>query len=737
MGKLYRNYSQVVLRTPLLNFEFIEEYFQKKNLSYEFFDDLKKNNIVKQALFLASPSFSEELYNNYEKSSLEYKKSMNITLIKYLLRMTTRCTPFGLFAGFTLCSFGDKSDIRLESINNYKIHTRFDMNYLVALSQDLLRNTSIRYKIKYFPNTSISIIDNKIRYVEYKYIKSERTHDIVCVDNSVYLEKILTCAENGSNIKNLCNSIVDQDILYETAEEFVNELIDIQLLVSEIEPSITGDEYIHKLIKTIKDIANVKDIVDILHFAQKSIDVIDSKKLGSSVNEYFNISDHLKKLKTEFKINYLFQTDMYKPLKSGILDKKISENILEGIEFLSKLTYITNESNLRIFKERFERKYGDNEVCILEALDPEFGIGFLKPTGYEDYSPLLSNLSLNHIEHFNGKIVWNKYIELIDTKIIEAIKSNNTVIELTDIDVNGYDSNTNKLAPSFSAIIRIIGKNDIGESKLYISGVGTSSAANLLSRFCHTDKTTNQFVKELKQNEEKILKGNIVAEIIHLPQARVGNVLLHPQFHEYEIPYLACSNAEIEHQIRLSDIFLSIQGTKIIMRSKRLNKRIIPRLSNAHNYLYNAQPIYQFLCEMQFEDIIGSVGLPLSNAIDRYGHIPRIEYKNIILHFAEWKIKKKDIENFSKIKNENELLENVRKWRVKKNIPQFVTLEEGDNALFINFENIFSIEILLSSIKGNEFIISEFLFDEKNAIVTSEQGCYLNEFIISYFRESI
>jgi lantibiotic biosynthesis protein len=173
------------------------------------------------------------------------------------------------------------------------------------------------------------------------------------------------------------------------------------------------------------------------------------------------------------------------------------------------------------------------------------------------------------------------------------------------------------------------------------------------------------------------------------------------------------------------------------MRSKRLNKRIIPRLSNAHNYLYNAQPIYQFLCEMQFEDIIGSVGLPLSNAIDRYGHIPRIEYKNIILHFAEWKIKKKDIENFSKIKNENELLENVRKWRVKKNIPQFVTLEEGDNALFINFENIFSIEILLSSIKGNEFIISEFLFDEKNAIVTSEQGCYLNEFIISYFRESI
>jgi lantibiotic biosynthesis protein len=176
MGKLYRNYSQVVLRTPLLNFEFIEEYFQKKNLSYEFFDDLKKNNIVKQALFLASPSFSEELYNNYEKSSLEYKKSMNITLIKYLLRMTTRCTPFGLFAGFTLCSFGDKSDIRLESINNYKIHTRFDMNYLVALSQDLLRNTSIRYKIKYFPNTSISIIDNKIRYVEYKYIKSERKY---------------------------------------------------------------------------------------------------------------------------------------------------------------------------------------------------------------------------------------------------------------------------------------------------------------------------------------------------------------------------------------------------------------------------------------------------------------------------------------------------------------------------------------------------------------------------------
>ena len=738
-NKKYEVFDYFIFRSPALPYSFLNKFIKDNSVEDVFFDNILENNIVKEALFLASPGLLEELQRLSKNDGKDenYLHELRISLAKYMLRMASRCTPFGLFAGFSLGEFGENTAIILKGIDEYSSHTRFDMNYLVALSQDLIKNEVIKKSIRYFPNSSLNRVRNKIRYVEYKYVKTERTHNIVSVDNSEYLEKILKTAEKGACIKELGELITDEEIFYETAEAFVNELIDSQLLISEIEPSITGDEYLHQLLDILRNITGIEDIINTLKSAHKCIEEIDNAKLGDSADKYIPLSEMIKPLGTEFKINYLFQTDMYKPCISSILSKKTAEDVLCGVDFLSKLTFEPSETNLSKFVERFEKKYGEKEVCILEALDPESGIGFLQSSGSEDSSPLLEKLPVRMYSQTSDRIYWNKTIALLDKKIFGALSANESAIELSDEDVKNLDSKLEKLAPTFCVVAKITGKNDKGEDQIFISSAGGSSSAYLLGRFCHADKETDDFVKMMVKKEEEILKDFIVAEIVHLPQARVGNVLLHPQFHEYEIPYLARSNSDSDHQIQLDDIFLSLYGKKLIMRSKKLNKIIIPRLSNAHNFSFNAQPIYQFLCEMQYQDIIRGVNLPLGNAIERYGHIPRIVYKNIILHLAEWKVKKKEVESFSKIKNCKELINQVTEWRKKRRIPKLVMLEEGDNTLLINLENSFCINMLLSSLKGDEFKIKEFLFDEKTANVRSHEGAFLNEFVISYFRNGI
>lgn len=735
----YSAFQKFVFRSPTFPFSAIDQFTKAEDMNPGYFEKILENNTVREALFLASPSLLEELkrIKDIKNKDIKYLEDLQMSLAKYLLRMASRCTPFGLFAGFSLGEFSEKSDIKLKEMSEYRSHTRFDMNYLVALSINLIKNPEIRNSVKYFPNSSINRIDSKIRYVEYKYIKAERTHNIVSVDNSDYLEKILKLSVKGANIRELSNIITDQDISYETAEAFVNELIDSQLLISEIEPSITGDEYLYQLLEKLQNIPGIDKIVEILNSAQRSIEEIDRLTLGSSIEKYLPLSEHIKPLGTEFKINFLFQTDLFKPAANGELNERISAEILEGIDVLSKLTFEPSESNFTKFVERFEKKYGENEVCILNALDPESGIGFLPPSGGEDSSPLLEKLQLRYQSLGDDKIYWNKNIAMIDKKILNALHNDEDIINLTDDDLKGYESKLNKLPPTFSAVVKIAGKNKDGEDQVFINSAGGSSAANLIGRFCHADDETKQFVRDLKSKEEEILKDYVVAEIVHLPQARVGNVLLHPQFHKYEIPYLARSNSDVEHQICLDDIFLSVYGKKIIMRSKRLNKKIVPRLSNAHNFSFNAQPVYQFLCEMQYQDVMRGVGLPLSNALDRYGYIPRIVYKNIILHLAKWRIKNKEIEPFSKIKDQKELLRKVAEWRFKRKIPKLVSLEEGDNKLIINLENLFCVKLLLSSLKGNEFTISEFLFDEESAVVKSNEGAFVNEFVISYYRNDL
>ncbi|MDD4204555.1 MAG: lantibiotic dehydratase family protein, partial [Candidatus Delongbacteria bacterium] len=414
--KIYEVFDDFIFRSPVYPYNFLNKFIKESTVEDVYFYNILENDIVKEALFLASPGLLEELQrlSKGAKKDETYLEELRISLAKYLLRMASRCTPFGLFAGFSLGKFGENTDIELKRIDEYRSHTRFDMNYLVALSQDLIKNEAIKKSIRYFPNSSLNRIRNKIRYVEYKYVKTERTHNIVSVDNSEYLERVLKTAEKGASIKELGESITDEEISYETAEDFVNELIDSQLLISEIEPSITGDEYLHQLLEILNNIPGIEDVINILRSAQKCIEEIDSAKLGISADKYIPLSEMIKPLGTEFKINYLFQTDMYKPCESSTLSEKTAKEILEGIDFLSKLTFEPTETNLSKFIERFEKKYGENEVCILEALDPESGIGFLPSSGGEDSSPLLEKLPVRMYSQTSDRIYWNRTIALLD-----------------------------------------------------------------------------------------------------------------------------------------------------------------------------------------------------------------------------------------------------------------------------------------------------------------------------------
>lgn len=79
--------------------------------------------------------------------------------------------------------------------------------------------------------------------------------------------------------------------------------------------------------------------------------------------------------------------------------------------------------------------------------------------------------------------------------------------------------------------------------------MGGTSAANLISRFSHLDPSVCQLVKAITQKESELYPDAIVAEIIHLPAARTGNILFRSILREYEIPYLGHSHLAADQQI--------------------------------------------------------------------------------------------------------------------------------------------------------------------------------------------
>ena len=93
-----------------------------------------------------------------------------------------------------------------------------------------------------------------------------------------------------------------------------------------------------------------------------------------------------------------------------------------------------------------------------------------------------------------------------------------------------------------------------------------------------------KLTRTILQREEANQPDCVYAEIVHLPESRIGNILMRPVLRKYEIPYLCGTTLSEEFQIPVTDLLVRIEGDKVVLRSKKLNKQVIPRMTTAHNF---------------------------------------------------------------------------------------------------------------------------------------------------------
>lgn len=114
---------------------------------------------------------------------------------------------------------------------------------------------------------------------------------------------------------------------------------------------------------------------------------------------------------------------------------------------------------------------------------------------------------------------------------------------------------------------------------------------------------------------------------------------------------------------------------------------------------------------------------------------PRVRYKNTILSLASWNIKVVDIKYLFKIADEALLLDEIIRWRTQISLPVYVVMPDGDNELFIDWGDLVSVKSLFMIIKHRDIIsLKEFIFEPENAVVKGENGVYVNECIVAFYK---
>jgi hypothetical protein len=714
----YHFFEEYVVRTPMLSYKSFQEKYYKEEVLDEELKEVYNDPVFQESIYLASPDLYVALRkwidSEKEFSPKEYQR-LNYTFLKYYSRMSTRSTPFGLFSGVKLGKFKDKTaatkNQKLAIIDQIR-DTKLDMHFLVGLANHFVKIPKITDQLLFYPNNSIYKIGNKIRYIEYQQLDGKREHIISSALISDELQSILDFSKPGKTIHQISKILINAEITIEDAKEFVEELINNQILVSELEPNVSGKDFLDTIISILNRIKAKKE-VEILILIKRKLEELD-QEIANSVCKYVEVEELIKSFEIEYEQKYLFQTDLYfKDIFE--LAPSWKRKLKQGISFLNKITFKKNENEFSMFKKAFSERFESQEISLLYVLDPEVGIGYKQNVSIKGMHPYLDDLKIsNSKKQEDLHIKFNPVHKVLNEKLQDALLEDLYKIELTDEDFKDFNENWNDLPDTISFFAEII--TDRNQEKLCLNNSTGSSAGNLLGRFCSEKAEIQRLTKTIADKEEEINSEFILAEIIHLPESRIGNIIRRPTLRQYEIPYLAQSLLPAENQIQVEDLYISLKNDRIVLRSKKLDKEIKPYLTNAHNYRANTLPVYHFLSDLYSQDMKSGLYFSWGGLEHIYTFLPRIEYNDIILSKARWKIAERAISFLeSSILDKKDFLLKIKEWRQKRKIPVWIQWVKFDNTLTINLENYDMAKLFIQTIKREKtIIIEEFLCNEND-----------------------
>ncbi len=684
----------------------------------------KHEVIDRQMLYLASPVLLEEQLKGSEN------EKTTLSLKKYQQRASTRCTPFGLFAGCGTAMWAPQSSIEKQATSR---HTRLDMNVVCEIAALLASHPVIKTQLTYYTNNSLYKVADKYRYVEYTLKNKSRHYQITSIDVAEHISDLLSLTAKGANYGSLISCLLNHTGSSEEAESFVNELIEAQVITTNLYPNVTGTEFYTIILNTLKDIAEntrsaeIENIYRLLAEIDADIKTID-RHFDAEVETYRFIYAKLQQLLQHLTEENLFQADLYYQTDTATVNTTIQSQLSDAISFLDKLYHDYEPENLKKFKENFQNQYEEQELPLLQVLDTASGIGYLRKdtTGI---NPIVDDIYASGEAESVFDIKWSSTSSLLLKKIIHAKVNNLTEIQLTDEDLkNRKETAKTTLPPSMPVFFTVVHNT---RNTVYLKQAGGSSASNLLGRFAHGNSEISGIIDRVTEHEINFHAGKIMAEIVHLPESRVGNILLRPHIHQYEIAYLANSTKEKEQIIDPNDLLISVKNNKIILRSRTHQKEIIPRLTSAHNFSMSTLPVYQFLCDIQSQYYSKSgFSFNWGHLAGEFGFLPRVCYKNTILSPAQWNIGKEKVEEISDCLKQYEQSK-IKAWQNSLHLPDRFLLSDGDNELFVDTSDMLSVKAFASAIKKRDrAVLHESLFDEKDPLITDRNGnSYTNELI--------
>jgi thiopeptide-type bacteriocin biosynthesis protein len=438
---------------------------------------------------------------------------------------------------------------------------------------------------------------------------------------------------------------------------------------------------------------------------------------------HHEIRDQLAQIGAASAPTQPFRTNLSLPRGGVNLARATAGDIERGVRLLARIAPPSAPDDLGTFKVAFVERYGRREVPLVEALDDRIGVGF-GPTRRER-ATLLHGLLPNDPPAPPPPSTRRDAALL--AMIVRAAESGSQEVHLTAADIGALAAESPRSVPASFAVVASLANTTSGPRILFSSCAGPSGLG-ALGRFCHADRELTGLVQCYLKDEAALDPDAVFAEIVHLSGSADINFLARPLLREWEIEWLGRSGAAPDRRLSIADLFVSVRDDQVELRSKRLGRRIVPRLTSAHNWTSSRTlPIYRFLCSLQEQACAGLLHWdwgPLLSA----AFLPRVRWGRVVFSRARWLLTSSELEP-----GEREPWRAVQTIRAKRGLPRWIVAVEDDNELAVDLDNVLSVDSFAQLLRSRGATIVKEMFPAPDELVAQgADGAYTHQLIVPF-----
>ncbi|KIO68335.1 hypothetical protein B4064_0974 [Caldibacillus thermoamylovorans] len=694
--QIFKDIDTFMIRTPVLSVNIYLKFFDQKLTEEEMKEHLLEicnDPFFRQSILAASKSLYNKMLDFCNGKKIKKYDYFLKAIYKYLIRMSTRPTPFGLFAGIDFGEFTEETTSIKFGANKYKKFARPDLEWIMKIVKKLEQE---QYGQLWFKINDSIFFKGERAYLLHSTIKdTDKKVNEISVRITSPFEMTYQLAGRLIPFQKLKNELMTRfsNATEEKIEHFLKQLIKNEFLISNLRPPLTVMDQLDYLIKELKK-SNLEEWVNALTNIQEEIRKYTMTPFGEGEKIY---KDLHRKMTQLVKSKYVLQVDAKLNLQEKKLNKKVIKDLNKLMRMLLpfSMTYQQTDSPFSRYKQEFIEKYGvDREVPLLEMLDQDLGIG--APVDYEN--PKNAGINAGMVQPSTDEQLRDYFLQ----KYVEAVKDKKSIMitddEIKELGLDDYNYNSIPDSLDMNIIVKCNSDQDIADNRFtYYLGpnLGATHAGKSFGRFAYMMDGEEKLFETLN---EEILNLNddsdeyVTCEIVYMPnETRNANVTRNIHHSEYELALFTNNSRDEEHRLSLNDILIGIENDLFYAKSKTLNKKLLITINNMLNTRTAPNPI-RFLYDLSLDGKKIWYNFPWDIIFSEYSYIPKIEYKNFTISPEKW-VLNKIIKTNSKM-DFADFEERFKKFCLEYHVPKFVYLTFADNRVLLNSEDEHCIRIL-------------------------------------------